>query len=179
MRTERALVWFRNDLRLHDHEPLQLAGRAAAHHGGEVVPVYCFDPRHFSTLRQTGLRKTGVHRARFLLESVAGLRASLRGIGSDLVILCGQPVEMLPHLFHAEGRTTILAHREAMPEELGVEDGVRGACAALQRGDDVVLDAAYCGDTLCARASLSSRPLSFPALSFSVVDAARHISFAA
>jgi deoxyribodipyrimidine photo-lyase len=143
---ERAILWFRNDLRLHDHEPLQLAERAAAQ-GAEVVPVYCFDPRHFGTLRQTGLRKTGVHRARFLLESIADLRASLRRIGSDLVVACGKPEEVLPRLLHPEGRTMILAHREAMHEELGVERRLQNAIA----GDRV----AFCtdiwgGNTLCA-----------------------------
>jgi deoxyribodipyrimidine photo-lyase len=148
MPPERVLVWFRNDLRLHDHEPLQLAARAAAH-GAEVVPVYCVDPRHFGPLRLTGLRKTGVHRARFLLESIADLRTSLRRIGSDLVVAFGKPEEVLPLLVHAEGRTTILAHREAMHEELGVESSV-AAVVALHRGDQVALETAYCGNTLCA-----------------------------
>jgi hypothetical protein len=38
-----ALVWFRNDLRLHDHEPLAAANGEAT----SVVPVYCFDPREY------------------------------------------------------------------------------------------------------------------------------------
>jgi deoxyribodipyrimidine photolyase len=38
-----ALVWFRNDLRLHDHEPLAAACAAAT----SVLPVYIFDPREY------------------------------------------------------------------------------------------------------------------------------------
>lgn len=38
-----ALVWFRNDLRLHDHEPLAAACAAAT----SVLPVYVFDPREY------------------------------------------------------------------------------------------------------------------------------------
>ncbi|PSQ60675.1 MAG: cryptochrome DASH, partial [Bacteroidetes bacterium QH_10_64_19] len=40
-----ALVWVRNDLRVRDHAPLH----HAADHYDQVVPVYCFDPRHFGT----------------------------------------------------------------------------------------------------------------------------------
>jgi deoxyribodipyrimidine photo-lyase len=139
----RALVWFRNDLRLHDHEPLQEAARAAAL-GADVVPVYCFDPRHFGTLRQTGLRKTGVHRARFLLESVADLRASLRRIGSDLVVACGRPEEVLPRLLHPDGLTIILAHTESMHEELGIERRLQSATA----GGQVAFHSIWGGNTL-------------------------------
>lgn len=38
-----ALVWFRNDLRLHDHEPLSAACQGAT----SVLPVYVFDPREY------------------------------------------------------------------------------------------------------------------------------------
>lgn len=38
-----AIVWFRNDLRLHDHEPLAAAGSSAT----SLLPVYIFDPREY------------------------------------------------------------------------------------------------------------------------------------
>jgi len=37
------MVWFRNDLRVHDNEALF----AANHDGVAVLPVYCFDPRDY------------------------------------------------------------------------------------------------------------------------------------
>jgi deoxyribodipyrimidine photo-lyase len=37
------LVWFRNDLRIHDNEILLEAVRKA----DKVLPVYCFDPYYF------------------------------------------------------------------------------------------------------------------------------------
>lgn len=42
-----ALVWFRNDLRLHDHEPLAAACQGAT----SVLPVYVFDPREYGKVR--------------------------------------------------------------------------------------------------------------------------------
>lgn len=70
---ETSLVWLRRDLRLHDHEPLT----RALERDGRAVPIFCFDPRDFATTFLGGFPKTGAHRARFLVESVAALRASL------------------------------------------------------------------------------------------------------
>ena len=47
----------------------------------QVLPVYCFDPRHFKGTYHFDLPKTGSHRAKFLLESVADLRNTLREKG--------------------------------------------------------------------------------------------------
>ena len=73
----RILLWFRNDLRLHDHEPLHRAVQQNAQQGAEIIPLYCFDPRQFG---QTpfGFPKTGAYRAQFLIETVADLRKGLR-----------------------------------------------------------------------------------------------------
>jgi deoxyribodipyrimidine photo-lyase len=74
----RAVLWFRNDLRLHDNASLTTAAalvkKGAAEH---VLPVYVFDPRHFGTTG-FGSPKTGKYRARFLLESVQDLKEELR-----------------------------------------------------------------------------------------------------
>ena len=67
------LVWFRKDLRIHDNEILTEAVRK----GGSIIPVYCFDPRQFE-LTSFNTSKTGLIRAKFLLESVADLRNSFR-----------------------------------------------------------------------------------------------------
>src|ERR1022692_2599800 len=87
------LVWFRNDLRIHDNEILLEAVRRA----DKVLPVYCFDPYYFKK-NTSGESKTGNIRARFLLESVADLRKNLRNIKGELIIRIGNPAEILPKL---------------------------------------------------------------------------------
>lgn len=82
---QRIILWLRNDLRLHDHEPLLAAIK---HAGGNVIPIYCFDPRHFRTTKY-GFRKTGPLRARFILECVADLRESLRKLGMSVIPFVG------------------------------------------------------------------------------------------
>ena len=92
----RLLLWFRNDLRLHDNCILnEAAKRVETNEVKDVVPVFCFDPRMFQR-SAWGNIKTGPFRAKFLLESVADLKASLREIGSDLVVAVGKPEEILP-----------------------------------------------------------------------------------
>ena len=65
------LIWYRHDLRLHDHEALGQALKENA----QIIPVYCFDTRQFAKT-SFGFPKTGGFRAQFLLESVADLRNS-------------------------------------------------------------------------------------------------------
>jgi deoxyribodipyrimidine photo-lyase len=113
------LLWFRNDLRLHDHHPL----RDALATGATVVPVYCLDPRQFGQT-QFGFPKTGAYRAKFLLESLADLRQSLRTLGSDLVIRRGQPEQVIPTLVKDLKVEAVYWHREVTAEELAVEQAL-------------------------------------------------------
>ena len=71
------ILWLRNDLRIHDHEPLVQAIKDS---GGHVIPVYCFDPRHFRRT-QYGFLKTGPRRAKFAIECVEELRERLAKLG--------------------------------------------------------------------------------------------------
>ena len=61
---ERVIVWFRNDLRVHDNPVLSAAAARGGAEGSTVVPVYCFDPRTFGET-PWGSPKTGGYRARF------------------------------------------------------------------------------------------------------------------
>ncbi|KAL2481380.1 Blue-light photoreceptor PHR2 [Abeliophyllum distichum] len=60
-----SIVWFRNDLRVHDNECLTFAHNESM----SVLPVYCFDPRDYGK-SSSGFDKTGPYRATFLIESV-------------------------------------------------------------------------------------------------------------
>lgn len=121
MRKRLAIVWFRNDLRLHDNEALH----DALKHADEILPVYIFDPRVWrGTLPHTGLPKTGSHRARFLLESVANLRKNLRKRGADLLIRTGKPEEVLEEITLATRASWVFCNRERMDEELKVQNAV-------------------------------------------------------
>ena len=116
------LVWFRNDLRIHDNEILLEALRKA----DKVLPVYCFDPFYFKQ-NLSGNPKTGNIRARFLLESVANLRKNLCGIGGELIIRIGNPAEILPQLAEEYQVNEVYHHREVAHEETEISEQVETA----------------------------------------------------
>lgn len=130
MTATRILLWFRNDLRLHDHEPLHQALTRLAPSDLEIIPLYCFDPRQFGQT-SFGFPKTGSFRAQFLLESVADLRRSLQTRGNDLLIRQGYPEAVIPQLVKALGISAVHYHREVTAEELAVETALETALGEL------------------------------------------------
>ena len=116
------LVWFRNDLRVHDNEILLEAVKKAQ----TIVPVYCFDPRYFSTTKYS-TKKTGDFRAKFLLESVNGLRSSLQELGGDLIVKIGLPEIVLPEICQEYSISEVYHHREVAAEETEISANVEAA----------------------------------------------------
>ncbi|MGF7041693.1 DASH family cryptochrome [Mucilaginibacter lappiensis] len=121
------LVWFRNDLRIHDNEILLEAVRKA----DKVLPVYCFDPYYFQRTA-SGISKTGSFRARFLLEAVADLRKNLQGYGAELIIRTGNPAEILPQLAEQYQVNEVYHHREVAYEETEISEQVETALWKLR-----------------------------------------------
>ncbi len=126
MTEPRILIWFRNDLRSHDHEPLHRAAEIAS----VIIPLYCFDPRQFGQT-SFGFPKTGAFRAQFLLESVADLRRSLRSLGSDLIIRHGKPEVIIPELVRQFEITSVYYSSEVTAEEVAVETILKAALQPL------------------------------------------------
>ncbi len=117
----KSLVWFRNDLRISDHEPLFNASRE-----GEVFLLYCFDHRHFEDTKY-GFPKTDSHRVRFLIESVKNLRKNLGKKGANLVVRVGKPEEIIPGLVDQYSLEAVYLHGEVTSEETEVENEVEQA----------------------------------------------------
>jgi len=112
MKTKRILVWFRNDLRLHDNEMLV----EAVAKSDSILPVYFFDPRYYENARFDTL-KTGIVRGQFLLESVFALRAAFRKLGGDMLLIYGKPEDHMKELAERFEITEVYHHREVGPEE--------------------------------------------------------------
>ncbi|MEC4806564.1 MAG: DASH family cryptochrome [Jaaginema sp. PMC 1079.18] len=116
MTLQRILVWFRNDLRLHDNEVIHQALQTQA----QIIPLYCFDPRQFS---QTSYKfpKTGAYRAQFLRESLIDLRHSLQKLGSHLLVRQGKPENIIPELVKTLEISAVYYTEEVTFEEVKVE----------------------------------------------------------
>ena len=122
LKPSKTITWFRNDLRLHDNVLLQEA-KASCSRGNDVLCLYCFDPRHFSTT-PFGSIKCDSHRATFLLESVANLRKNLQSINSNLYIAVGKPEDVIPQLISDTPSSEVLMQVESAYEESQVEMAV-------------------------------------------------------
>ncbi len=117
MKERRCIVWFRQDLRLHDNEALDSALAQA----DEVIPVYIFDERVFTGKTQFGFAKTGEHRAQFLIETVQDLKQSLKKRGCDLVVRIGKTEDILFELAQKWHVSWIFANMERTNEEFFVQ----------------------------------------------------------
>ncbi len=97
-----ALVWFRRDLRVHDHPPL----RAALDACERVVPVFVLDER---------LLGVSENRESFLYACLKDLRESLQQRGGNLVIVKGRPEQELPKLAERHDATAVYFASDVSP----------------------------------------------------------------
>lgn len=100
-----ALLWFRRDLRLHDHPALCAA---LARHA-EIVPVFCLDDRLLHGRHCSGPRTA------FLLESLSDLARQLSARGAGLVIRHGPAEAEIPALAAATGASEVHLTRDESP----------------------------------------------------------------
>ncbi|MCH7397848.1 DASH family cryptochrome [Belliella sp. DSM 107340] len=122
MKYKRTLVWFRNDLRLHDNVALF----SAIEKSEEIIPVYCFDPRQFRIL-DLGFPKTGSHQSEFLIQAVDNLRKNLQELGSNLLILNGRPEDLIPEITKEYQIDAVYFSEEVTSEEIAVEKALESS----------------------------------------------------
>ena len=111
-----SLVWFRNDLRVDDHNGLKLA----LNNSNKVVGFYCFNPKVFSE-NKLGFKKTDVFRTKFLIETVDNLKENLKKNNISLIIKIGDPVEELSNVITEQNITNIYLQKEWTKEEYDEE----------------------------------------------------------
>ena len=99
------VVWFRRDIRLHDHPALTDAVRG----DGPVVPLYVLDPALL------GGRFASPNRTWFLLGALRALAEELEARGSRLVVRVGDPLEVVPTVARDVGARLVLVSRDYAP----------------------------------------------------------------
>lgn len=114
----RAIVWFRNDLRLQDNETL-----VEAANNFDIIPIYIFDPRHYINT-SLEFSKTGSFKTKFLLETLRQLKADLQKLGSDLVIRTGKPEVIIPELAREVMAVKVFASKEITYDEIIIEEAL-------------------------------------------------------
>ncbi len=100
----KALVWFKRDLRLHDHAPL-----AAAQAHSEALAVFVFEPAWLQSPECDG------QHVEFTLACLAELRTALHERGLTLLVCVGEAVSVLAALRRRFVFTHLLSHEETGP----------------------------------------------------------------
>jgi deoxyribodipyrimidine photo-lyase len=106
MNHEKALVWFRRDLRDHDHAAL-----AAALATGQ--PVHC--AFIFDTDILDALPSRADRRVEFIHASLQQLDSALRAAGGGLIVRHGRAIEEIPRLASELGVKAVYANRDYEP----------------------------------------------------------------
>ncbi len=115
-----AIVWFRRDLRVHDHPALHVA----ATEYDRVVPVFLLD-RGLTSGRYASPARTA-----FMLACLKELRATLTDLGAGLVLREGDPVRELTRLAGEVDADAVLWASDVGPYALRRD---KAAIAALKQ----------------------------------------------
>jgi deoxyribodipyrimidine photo-lyase len=123
---DRALVWFRRDLRVDDHAALYHALRAAR----QVWCVFLFDQALLAPLPRTDRRVEFIHASVLELDQqLQRLGRSHGRAGTELLVLHGHAAEALPRLAAELGVQAVYANHDDDPAALQRDAQVRGRLA--------------------------------------------------
>ena len=106
MNLEKALVWFRRDLRDYDHAALS----AALAQANQVYCAFVFDTEILQPLTTKHDR-----RVQFIQQSLIELDAALRAKGGGLIVRHGRATEEIPALARLLGVAAVFANRDYEP----------------------------------------------------------------
>lgn len=96
------VIWFKRDLRVHDHAALA----AAAASGAPVLALYIFEPAYWA------LPEHSRRQFDFVRESLEELDTALKSRGSALVVRTGNAIDVLSAIHQKHGIEAIHAHEE-------------------------------------------------------------------
>jgi len=95
------IVWFKRDLRVHDHRALVRAAQA-----GPVLPLFIAEPELWQQADMSGRQWA------FVAESLLELRAELGHLGQPLIVRCGDAVRIFERARQKFGDVALWSHEE-------------------------------------------------------------------
>lgn len=96
-----AIIWFKRDLRVHDHMPLYLGSKF-----DQIIPLYIIEPDYWK------LPDTSGRQWLFIKDSLEDLNDKLTALGAPLVIYKGKAEEILEKLILETEARSIISHQE-------------------------------------------------------------------
>ncbi|GAA4269481.1 DASH family cryptochrome [Hyunsoonleella aestuarii] len=116
------LVWFRNDLRVHDNYILH----EACNNHNIIIAIYFFNPEHYK-LDKFGFKKTEKYRTRFLIETIQDLKRNLKSLNVELFIYFDKPENVINQFLLDFGIKQIYLQKEWTSEEQTVLNKVKAS----------------------------------------------------
>jgi deoxyribodipyrimidine photo-lyase len=95
------IVWFKRDLRIHDHRPLVEAARA-----GPVLALYVVEPEYWKQPDTSG------RQWEFISESLLSLERAIQNIGGALIVRVGSVEQVLSTLHDEQAVASLWSHEE-------------------------------------------------------------------
>ncbi|MCB5185108.1 DNA photolyase family protein [Methylobacillus gramineus] len=117
---DKALVWFRRDLRDYDHAALYHALKSAR----QVYCVFIFD-----TDLLTALTDKADRRVEFIWESVRELKSALQQHGGELIVRTGNPVKLIPLLAQQLQVEAVFCNHDYEPAAIQRDQSVQQSVA--------------------------------------------------
>jgi deoxyribodipyrimidine photo-lyase len=131
---DKSLVWFRRDLRDHDHAALYHALKSSC----RVYCAFVFDAEILDRLADKVDR-----RVEFIWESVRQLQSALRANGGDLIVLHGRARDAIPQLAQKLGVEAVFSNRDYEPaaqaRDMAVSDTLAKQGMGFQQFKDQVI----------------------------------------
>jgi len=124
--TQGSLLWYKTDLRLHDHPGLE----AVQMQGGPLLCVYFFQEEN-SRIGPLGFSRLGPFRSRFIEQALGDLQTNLQKRGQNLFVFSGNPVEAIPELMLRFGLQTCRMEESKAPFEKRDEENLRQTLSKL------------------------------------------------
>lgn len=104
----KTIFWHRRDLRIEDNAGLYKAFQFS----NSVIPVFIFDTTILSKLKKNDQRVLFIH------QEIKNLKLDYQKVGSDLEVLVGNPVELVPLLAEKYKALKVIANRDYEPYAL-------------------------------------------------------------
>ncbi len=116
------LVWFRDDLRVADHEAL-----TAAREAGDVAAIWIRETRD---AEGRGPRPLGAAARWWAHESLEVLGSELESLGIPLLLAAGKAADIIPDVAEGLGATTVRWSRRYAPASRALDEVVAGTLSA-------------------------------------------------
>lgn len=124
-----AIVWFRLGLRMHDNPALINAIQHALKHKSHVFPIFIVDRSRFELPKsEEDNVRMSANRHKFLHECLEDLQYNLRERGSDLILLYGEPVQVLEEVIEKWNVGYISFERDIAPYSMERDTRILSLC---------------------------------------------------